>query len=602
LQPGEVAVGSVNLVGAEAVDEDVLLDGLGLVRARETGQAFERYLVALDRRRLRNYYQRRGFFNVDVQTDVTEGKNPTDVTFRITEGRRARLVAVEITGAPTDGPFTQADLRAQITLPDGAPFDYDVYDLDRPKLAEFLEDAGYAHAKVSGLVIADRTRDQATIRIAIDAGPRARFGPVTIKGMEGDLADAARNRLTVHEGDAYKPKAIADSRSALYELGRFSVVRIEPDRSARGEIVPVTVTLVEASRHEFRAGGGVGMTPEFYEARLRARYAIDGWPRPLMNTSVEVRPAIAVLRDEPETQPRFEAIGRLERLDLFRPRLRGEVEASLSYLVLDAYTTVGPRVRLGLDTPLFGGIVQLGAGWQIRVLDFSNIDTAINPALVADLGLDDATLYRLGTYDQRLSVDFRDHPVSPRWGVYGELRLEEGTPYALGAFSFVRLLPELRAYAPLGPVTAAARARLGLILGDVPVTERFFAGGASSQRGFAERQLAPFATETVGEISRSVVYGGAALLEVGGELRATVGKYRDFAIATVAFLDGADVTDRVDQLDAGRLHWAAGGGLRVGYLGFSLRIDVGYRLNRYGANDPEPGDRLAWHISAGEAF
>jgi outer membrane protein assembly factor BamA len=325
-----------------------------------------------------------------------------------------------------------------------------------------------------------------------------------------------------------------------------------------------------------------------------------------MNTQVELRPAIAVLREEPETQPRFEAIGRLERLDLFRPRLRGEIEASFSYLAVDAFTSVGPRVRIGADTPLFGGIVQIGGGWQLRVYDFSNIDTALNPALVADLGLDDTSLYRLGTYDQRLAVDLRDHPVTPRLGVYGEVRLEEGTPAALGEFSFVRLLPELRGYAPLGPITAAARGRLGLILGDVPVTERFFAGGASSQRGFAERQLAPFATEAVGStsgiVSRSVVYGGAALIELGGELRATVGRWREITFATVAFLDGADVTDRVEQIELGRLHWAAGGGIRVGYLGFGLRIDVGYRLNRYGPTEPEPGDRLAWHISAGEAF
>ncbi len=49
----------------------------------------------------------------------------------------------------------------------------------------------------------------------------------------------------------------------------------------------------------------------------------------------------------------------------------------------------------------------------------------------------------------------------------------------------------MRGYVPLGPAVLALRARLGVILGAVPVTERYYAGGAVSQRGFSERRLSP---------------------------------------------------------------------------------------------------------------
>ncbi|MGE3458286.1 MAG: BamA/TamA family outer membrane protein, partial [Kofleriaceae bacterium] len=66
--------------------------------------------------------------------------------------------------------------------------------------------------------------------------------------------------------------------------------------------------------------------------------------------------------------------------------------------------------------------------------------------------------------------------------------------------------------------------------------------------------------------------------------------------------DGADVRERTAELDPGELHWAAGGGLRVATPVGPFRFDLGYRLNRTGASEPRPGERVAFHLSIGEAF
>ena len=70
----------------------------------------------------------------------------------------------------------------------------------------------------------------------------------------------------------------------------------------------------------------------------------------------------------------------------------------------------------------------------------------------------------------------------------------------------------------------------------------------------------------------------------------------------VAFLDGGDVTERWAALDAGHLHWATGGGLRVATPIGPVALDVGYRLNRFGPGEPYAGHRWAFHLSLGEAF
>jgi outer membrane translocation and assembly module TamA len=161
----------------------------------------------------------------------------------------------------------------------------------------------------------------------------------------------------------------------------------------------------------------------------------------------------------------------------------------------------------------------------------------------------------------------------------------------------------LRAYLPLGESVLAARARLGLILGGVPPTERYYAGGASSQRGFADRRLSPEAhnLDMMGN-PISVVVGGAGIIETGVELRR---HFEPWGIKAgwVVFLDGGDVTMTPGELDPGNLHWALGAGLRFFYLPIGpIRLEVAQRLNRTGAGEPSAGDKRNYILSVGEAF
>jgi outer membrane translocation and assembly module TamA len=50
------------------------------------------------------------------------------------------------------------------------------------------------------------------------------------------------------------------------------------------------------------------------------------------------------------------------------------------------------------------------------------------------------------------------------------------------------------------------------------------------------------------------------------------------------------------------LHWAAGLGLRLFTIVGAVRADVGYRLNRTGYGEPDPGSHFAFHLSIGEAY
>jgi outer membrane protein assembly factor BamA len=598
--PGERHVAAVHVRGNHAVDDDTLVDGLALDRARHEGRALDPYELTQDADRIRGVYQRLGYFDVEVHPDVTRDGDATTVVFAVVEGPRAHLARVEIIGLPDDPELPAARVRALIATPDGAPFDYAAYDAAKPALVALLQDAGYARARLDGSVIADRVHHEAVVRLVFDAGPRCTFGPITLVGVDGGLAAAVRTRLAIHQGARFSNAALTRTVSALYDLRRFSTVQVDADRDRADAIVPVKVTVTVAARHEIRAGVGAGVDPLTYLVRPDLGYSVAGWPSPLTTFDADLQPAIATPHDFGSAELRIQALASLTRLDLFRPRVTGELAVAAQYLTVEAYTSVGPRLRLGLTSPLGVPQVRAHLGWQLWVLGFVNINPIVDGATRADLGLDH--LERVSALDQSVVADFRDQPLEPHRGIYAALRVVEAATQLGSGHAYLQVEPDLRGYLSLGPVVLAAHARAGVFVGDVPATERYFSGGASSQRGFPERQLSPTASRVVDGQTASVVIGGAAMLETGLEVRATLTHLHHWPVEAALFLDGGDVTTTASGLDPLHLHWAAGTGLRLVTPYGPLRVDFGYRLDRYGPGEPLPGDRFAYQIGFGEPF
>jgi hypothetical protein len=291
-----------------------------------------------------------------------------------------------------------------------------------------------------------------------------------------------------------------------------------------------------------------------------------------------------------------------------------------------AYQFHGPRASIGLQGGFWGDRVLLGASYHFQLLQFFNTDPVI---------LDDPTLagrlfgytnpYRLAWLQQDVALDLRDHPLDAHQGIYVGTTFEEGGVYTGGAFSYEKIVPELRAYAPLGTrFTLAGRFLFGQLftqdeLGS-PITRRFYLGGSNSQRGFNYDRLSPQVPS--GKPGDSAIpIGGDQMVLVSAELRAEVVRIGGRWLVLVAFVDGGDVggpscggasscrrVSARSTVDWGDLHWAAGGGLRYRTVIGSVRADLGVRLNRLaavepdGARNPDPGQRFAFHLSLGEAF
>ena len=270
--PGTVWLQKIEVEGNKAIDDDDLIPGLAIYRAHREGRAVDVYQLSLDTKRIRGAYIRMGFFDAKVESkhvrdDATKAES---VTFIVEEGKRSNALVV-FTGLPPELP--ESYVRERLELKSDAPFDYDLYDEGRELVKALVAEVGYPHVVDDSVVTVEKSTFRAVASYRIDAGPKATFGPITIEGADHpDLQRAVRGRITVKQGDVYSPIALAETTRSLYELGRFSQVKIGVDTSEFAPVVPVQINVTRASNTELQLGGGLGYEPLTYEARARGRF------------------------------------------------------------------------------------------------------------------------------------------------------------------------------------------------------------------------------------------------------------------------------------------------------------------------------------------
>ena len=185
--------------------------------------------------------------------------------------------------------------------------------------------------------------------------------------------------------------------------------------------------------------------------------------------------------------------------------------------------------------------------------------------------------------------DTRNDLVDATRGWFHSSNFEYG-PTSLGSDRrFVKYLLQQRYYRPAGRIVLAGAGRVGLASAfsqDLIASERFFAGGGNSVRGYDEDVLGP--VNTSGD-----AIGGSALIVLNGEARFPVFKM----LRGVGFLDAGRAFDTVKAIRLSDLSVGTGVGLRVQTPIVLLRIDFGIPLDR--SMSPRRGTLF---VSVGQLF
>ena len=609
------------------------------------------YMVPSDRARIEAYYHAHGYFSAKVLSAVVKprkSRSPSvDIEFKVSEGEPTKIAKVELKGVEGVKKRPGAFQKRMLLKP-GQILVHDEYVDQKKRLERMLQVRGYAWAEVAGEVEVDRDVHAANVRLTATPGLVARFGRVEVEGNNKVRAIDIQRTADIVPGAKFSMDDLDGARGRVYNVGVFGSARLTFDHDpVDPSIANVKISVVEAQFHELRLGGGLGIEPNRNDVHLSLQYTKRNFIGGLRTLRLRLEPAYVVI---PAVWTTLVRQGPAATTDLTftQPFLFGVPHFELRWTVgydlgIDyAYQYHGPRTQLGVYYGVWKQKVQLGLSYNFQFLDFFATQEGIfdNPADAGPVfGYRDP--YRVAWWQQDLALDLRDKPLEPHRGFYFLTSFEEGGIYTGSAFTYEKIVPDARAYAPLGKrVTLAARVQYGKIyvqgneLGS-PITRRLYLGGPSSHRGFSYNRLSyqVQSRDQNGMVTQdpATPIGGDESLLLQAELRIRVVKLFKNWFSVVAFADGGDVTTpscaasardpdvagqapggpthckgldprMLQRLDFTQLHWAVGGGLRYATVIGTIRLDVAGRLNRKTEIDPDNGSWGAFHISIGESF
>jgi outer membrane protein insertion porin family len=132
------------------------------------------------------------------------------------------------------------------------------------------------------------------------------------------------------------------------------------------------------------------------------------------------------------------------------------------------------------------------------------------------------------------------------------------------------------------------------VVQDLPASERFFAGGDTTVRGFSLDRLGTEPTISV----TGFPTGGNGLVVTNAEVRMALFG----GLGVTGFVDSGNVFRRATDIDLGQLRATAGFGVSYNSPIGPLRVDLGFKLDRRELTPGRLERRSVLHFFLGQPF
>jgi outer membrane protein assembly complex protein YaeT len=530
---------------------------------------------------LEQYYRSVGSLAVDVTVDapVFSGRSAT-LTVRIDEGQPFQIASVTAQGVSGK---SSAEVLDTFGIVAESPYLPSALEPARREVeVSYLED-GYNDARVSVTTLVDRERSRVDISLTVEEGQQQILAGVDIRGAQVTSRSTIERAVSLESGQPANLTDIYRAQKRLYDTGAFQSVdvTIEPVAGAAPgdgtQPVRASVNLQELPRYRFRYGIRLNdeVAPAEANRQVRPALVMDLLRRNLFGRAVLTGVA-----------GQLEADRRLARGYVSLPQVFGLPVTSTLFLTgfRDEFTpglvenksefTAEQRFR-----PASSMAVTYGYNFARSHVFLLDPD----PVFPFDVTVNVARL--TGTY----AWDTRDDPSNAQRGWFHSSGLDYG-PEALGSeFRFIRYLAQQYYFKTVREnVVLASGFRLGAARGfgqDLITSEKFFAGGGTTVRGFAESGLGP--QDSVGAL------GGNGLVLLNQEVRFPVYKW----LRGVGFFDAGNVFARAADVSLSNLDAGTGVGIRIDSPFALIRIDYGVPLSR---RQEQPKGR--WYFGIGQTF
>ncbi len=555
---------------------------------------FSADLLRRDEDSIVSLYQSNGFRAVKVTDrldDHYQGHSGEQaVWITIQEGAQTFVNSLAVDGIEQ---LDKAEISSQLSSVANQPFSEFNIAVDRDAILAQYYQNGFPNATFAWSS-KPAAANRVDVRYTIQEGGREFVRQVLFNpgGLAHTRPSLVNRNLRLNPGDPLSPTAMSETQRRLYDLGVFSRVDMaiqNPDGETDQKYV--VYDLEEARRYSL----SVGLGAEF--ARIGGcAYCLDA---PAGQTGFAPRVSLGLTRSDLwgiahslSLRTRFSTLEQQAVLNYEWPRFRGHENLVLSftgsYEDSKDVRTFSYR-REEVSTQLKQRInksMTLLYRYAYRAVAVNQATLKISPELIPLL----SQPVRLGLLSGNLIQDRRDDPLDPHKGIYNTLNVDVAEHVFGSQRDFVRVLARNSTYHRLGKKVVLARStEIGDIAAfhysgtgedAVPLPERFFGGGASSDRAFPEDQSGPRDPETGFPIGGNAMFFNQTELrfpligeDIGGVL------FHDFGNT---FTGASNFSFRVQQdglKDFDYMVHAVGFGVRYRTPIGPFRVDLAYSIN-----------------------
>ena len=492
---------------------------------------------------IRSALQVYGYYAPDIRASLQAEGEDWRARYEIDPGPPTLLdtVRLEVTGEGREFPALLEAVGASRLRP-GERLQHEEYEATKTALGRAAYDNGFLDARFAEhALLVEPLRRRAEVALVLETGPRYYFGEVSVAQEDLDPAFVARY-VPIVPGAPFEPEKLLEAQFALSDLGYFGSVDVQAQRArAVDQRVPIVIATTRRPPRRYDAGIGYGTD-------TGARLTLGAEFRRLTDTGHKLRSDLRVSEVK-------NTIGLDYRIPL---GTRAAENLGFATTFTDEKIADGESTRYDFTVTLS----RTPGDWQRQLY----VKHTFEESRLTTTGTDSTVLLMPGV---ALSRGELDDPIHARLGWSLFLDLHGGHEDALSDVSFLQGRALLRGVVPLGSrARLLGRAEFGATSIDefreLPASQRFFAGGDQSVRGYAYQSLGP--KDATGK-----VVGGEYLAAYSGELEYRV--YKNWGAAV--FTDAGYADD-----DPGaKLFRGVGIGVRYRAPVGTVQIDLAHALD-----------------------
>lgn len=496
---------------------------------------FSRRLLEADLTALKNLYSANGFLDVAVTSDIDRDyrgkKDDLFVHFHIKEGPQTLVDTLSVEGSKA---ISKQTILSKIASSAGEPYsDFNVVS-DRDNILALYYNEGFPDVQFKATLVSvpaagagSDTKPGAKAdehpRVAltyhIDEGVQVKVSGVFIGGYDKTRRGVIAREVKVKEGEPLREGDVIETQRRLYNLGIFTRVTLAPQNpSGTDPEKAVDVIVEEAKRYTIAYGGGI-------EVQRLGGSGPD-------STSFEFAPLVTFEISKANLTGRGDTLSFKIRASTLQGRAllsytAPNVFAKPSLIFQTTFFADKSRDVTTFTSTRYEGSVQL----EHRVSRTTELfyrytyRKVLVDAASLMIAPEEIPLFSQPDLVSEFGVawvrEHRDNPADATRGDYNSVDFSLAGKQIGSSASFARIFFQNSSYYTLTKWLVLARGtRFGVqqtlgntLSADIPLPERFFAGGGTSLRGFGLNQAGPRDPVT------GFPVGGQAMLVFNQELR-----------------------------------------------------------------------------------